>query len=256
MKNRGMTLIEVLTVIAIITILAAIILPVTGMVREKARRASCQSNLASLSTALKSYKLSEGGYPPQLLGYVERFNAAVVPVEQMKNGFLVTRGSSLDIGIFRCANRYKLDSVTTVIPVWPAFVWPAGSTLSGPINTLAGQPFQHDGVNSELYVFDSFDMGFNKISNRFEEHYTLFWTTMGLDDTITDKGSDDLRQLGYKVPDESAIVTWDSYHYSTGQNAGLPESGKNAIVLYLNGSVKLEDQRVIAQYGWAYRPSP
>jgi prepilin-type N-terminal cleavage/methylation domain-containing protein/prepilin-type processing-associated H-X9-DG protein len=43
--RRGFTLIELLVVIAIIAILAAILFPVFARAREKARQASCQSNL-------------------------------------------------------------------------------------------------------------------------------------------------------------------------------------------------------------------
>ncbi len=45
MCRRGFTLIELLVVIAIIAILAAILFPVFARAREKARQASCQSNL-------------------------------------------------------------------------------------------------------------------------------------------------------------------------------------------------------------------
>ena len=45
MKRRGFTLIELLVVIAIIAILAAILFPVFARAREKARQASCLSNV-------------------------------------------------------------------------------------------------------------------------------------------------------------------------------------------------------------------
>lgn len=53
--KRGFTLIELLVVIAIIAILAAILFPVFARAREKARQASCQSNLKQLSLAVLMY---------------------------------------------------------------------------------------------------------------------------------------------------------------------------------------------------------
>ncbi len=54
-SRRGFTLIELLVVIAIIAILAAILFPVFARAREKARQASCQSNLKQLALASKMY---------------------------------------------------------------------------------------------------------------------------------------------------------------------------------------------------------
>jgi prepilin-type processing-associated H-X9-DG protein/prepilin-type N-terminal cleavage/methylation domain-containing protein len=49
------TLIELLVVIAIIAILAAILFPVFAQAREKARQASCQSNLKQIGSATRMY---------------------------------------------------------------------------------------------------------------------------------------------------------------------------------------------------------
>ncbi len=55
------TLIELLTVIAIIGILAAILIPVVGAVRESARASQCVGNLRSTSTAMISHIMENDG---------------------------------------------------------------------------------------------------------------------------------------------------------------------------------------------------
>jgi len=55
MARRGFTLIELLVVIAIIAILAAILFPVFAKAREKARQASCLSNMKQVSLAIVQY---------------------------------------------------------------------------------------------------------------------------------------------------------------------------------------------------------
>lgn len=54
--RRGFTLIELLVVIAIIAILAAILFPVFAQARERARSASCLSNMKQFGLAVQMYK--------------------------------------------------------------------------------------------------------------------------------------------------------------------------------------------------------
>jgi len=63
-SNVGFTLIELLVVIAIIARLAAILFPVFARAREKARQATCQSNLKQLGLGLIQYCQDYDEYYP------------------------------------------------------------------------------------------------------------------------------------------------------------------------------------------------
>ena len=68
--KRAFTLIELLVVIAIIAILAAILFPVFAKVREKARQATCASNLKQNGLALIQYvEDNDEKYPGALINF-------------------------------------------------------------------------------------------------------------------------------------------------------------------------------------------
>jgi type II secretory pathway pseudopilin PulG len=60
-------LVELLGVIGILAVLAAVVLPVTSRAREAGRRTACQSNLRQLAAAVQQYTQdNDGAYPLQM----------------------------------------------------------------------------------------------------------------------------------------------------------------------------------------------
>ena len=63
---RAFTLIELLVVMAVVTILAAILLPVFTSARERGRRTACASNMKQMELALTAYTQDNEGFFPGL----------------------------------------------------------------------------------------------------------------------------------------------------------------------------------------------
>jgi prepilin-type processing-associated H-X9-DG protein len=67
MKHRtftGMTLIEVMLVVAIIGTMVALVLPAVQAARESARRNSCLNNLKQIGIGIINYESAKGEFPP------------------------------------------------------------------------------------------------------------------------------------------------------------------------------------------------
>lgn len=65
--RRGFTLVEILVVITIITILAALLLPAVQSARESARKNQCLNNLKQIGVALQNYVMSHERLPPGIV---------------------------------------------------------------------------------------------------------------------------------------------------------------------------------------------
>jgi len=71
-RRQGFTLVEMLVVIAIISLLAAILFPVLSRVRERAKQTSCMSNMRQLGMALTLYLNDKNeGFPPFVVGQTD-----------------------------------------------------------------------------------------------------------------------------------------------------------------------------------------
>ena len=270
--RRGFTLVELLTVIAIIAILAAIIFPVAGTVRENARKSRCMSNLRQIFLALQKYKEDYRAYPPVLGAYAVN-KSGNLTCNQNDPELLPFNLAPKPLGtylkndeIFYCPNN-PIDDKRLITQA----VYPRGHALA-----LAGEPVRlRPGDNSSpvvcFYRYDSYSTGRIGQSNNHELHYTLFWSNQALnqlenqlnggttnygagyfDGTIGPKPTDNPRQLGYRNPDTTAVVTWCSYHRS--YNGNVPTRARSDIVLFLTGNVKVVDSFKMFESPYTMRP--
>jgi len=133
--RRGFTLIELLVVIAIIAILAAILFPVFAKAREKARQASCLSNIRQINTALLSYAqdYDERMVPRYYTGY--NWHLTTAPYIKNMQIFLCPSTSNYSYG-------YAQDSLS----------WQAIGAFASPSETLmvcdVGMCFNSSGTTS------------------------------------------------------------------------------------------------------------
>lgn len=70
--RSGFTLVEMLVVVIVIGILAAIAIPKFGNLSEEARTESCRHNMRNIATALSMYYGAVGNYPYAGQGHVWR----------------------------------------------------------------------------------------------------------------------------------------------------------------------------------------
>ncbi|WP_052362487.1 prepilin-type N-terminal cleavage/methylation domain-containing protein [Geminisphaera colitermitum] len=123
-RHAAFTLVELLTVIAIIGILAAIIIPTVGAVRESARAARCTSNLRQLQLANIAHANNDrnGTYVP----------CSIIPEDGTSSDRIVwysTTDYTRQLGITRDfdANR----SNTAVKQGWPRALLCPNATIDG-----------------------------------------------------------------------------------------------------------------------------
>lgn len=111
--RQAFTLVELLTVVAIIAILAVILFPAFARARENARRASCQSNMKQIATAVLQYVQDNDEHmPSQNSADVDDYSAPNAP----QNWYATIQPYTKSWEVFRCpsARPYPAASVAPV----------------------------------------------------------------------------------------------------------------------------------------------
>lgn len=293
MKRRhAFTLVELLAVIAIIAMLSAIIFPVFARARDNANRSGDLSSLNELRTSLQLYRQDYGGYPPALLGFVDRYTSGpligqVVPAEQITSALYPKRVRSLETFRPRPV-RVAPNAITNA--VWP--LADARAVGSAPVVDTNGDnqvtnaddvlgarqaytntdsvavnrsiPLGAGNPAAEFYQMSGYDVAQNPKnigvrSDQWELRYTLFWSNFAIGQGAgfgSGSAFDDPRQLGYSDPPESTVITWNSY-YRDFEAAGVnrvPQRVNRDIVLFLGGAARPYDSRKVWDYAWRATP--
>lgn len=112
-RPRGLTYLEMLTVIAVIGVLVALLLPAVQAAREAARRMSCGNNLAQIILAVQQYESAHQVYPPGAVdsqgpifhvpqGYHHNWISQILPFLEQEP---LARHVDVRVGVYDPANR-------------------------------------------------------------------------------------------------------------------------------------------------------
>ena len=251
-NRRGFSLVELLTVIAIIAILASIIFPVMGLVGNKARMNKCMTQLHQIGLAVQMFKQDNRKYPDilgtEIMTRTVGGTTTVVPMDEP-----APSPNPTAVGLFpeyvKAGRLYHCPMskfIDTRIPI---------STLV--VNLQDYNPIGTGGLDT--YAYNSYD--FMIYGNQIREHYAKAWAAdiAGVDiGTMANAPGDDQhdyeRQLKFRTPPDDTVVTWCSWHEIwTGAPASPAVSGK-APVLFLDGHADVLE--AVAVENFRYRVQP
>ena len=137
-RRDGFTLMELLVVVAILSLLAALLFPVLAQVRDKARQATCVCNLKQLAAGMQLYADDyEDLFPPVLAG--DRSDPGLFPATWM--GRLQPYVRSDAVFIDPASNHHSLDWRANDDLLRNYSFPPRWSVTGGDLNVVTAQPY-------------------------------------------------------------------------------------------------------------------
>jgi len=243
-SRKGFSLVELLTVIAIIAILAAIIFPVMGMVGEKARMNKCMVQLHEIGLAVQMFKQDNRKYP-DILGSEVMTDSSnnIVPFDQ-PSSIANPKVAGLFPEYVRAARLYHCPDSKII------------DTKAFETNYDPNQydPKSAGKISIDIYSYDSYD--FYRIdATHVQQHYARCWAgdfaAVTADPHMANAPSDFQRdyerQLQFRTPPDNTVITWCSLHELPGPRGRTP-------TLFLDGHADALDAGDVENYKWRVLP--
>lgn len=224
----GFSLVELLTVIAIIAILAGVIFPVAGSIREKARQSSCMSNLHNIWMALRMYKQDERAMPASIGQYM--VSGLKEPVSPLFPEYLKNRNG------LQCPNNDEGDpNQWMALARTQRWVAPAQDVAAQGVTTdpiVTGASFSQANSYDGYLTPDGYELRYSRYR------------------TLNQGDPDYTRQLALRNPPDDTVITWCSYHRR--RTAAGPAG--DDLVLFMSGEVERHPAAEMEQVGWRVKP--
>jgi prepilin-type N-terminal cleavage/methylation domain-containing protein len=240
-SRAGFTMIELLTVIAIIAILVAILFPVFASVKRSVRLTSCMNNMHNISQAMNLYHDNWGTYPIVLDSFVvggvtfhtlfPQYVKSQDVYRCPENVYPIADGNVQDFAPTQLTStaqpikRFPNASGTPMLCVrgsrWTICSDPASAACQVCQQTFPIQFPLRDSYDGTLFP--------KSLSAQYEIHYAPDWTE------ALPSAADVPRQLKYRSPPANTVVTWCLNHVSL-DDQGVPQG--IVPVLFGDGSVR------------------
>lgn len=222
-KRRAFTLIEVLVVLGIVALLAAILFPAFNSARGKARQASCQNNLHQIGLAISLYAQDSDG----------KFPRGGDPVDLTTNLWDIEKG-----GVFRPAVN-RLQPLPVVVSPY----------LKTPSVWICPSDFGFKELERPLgYLPDTYPSAYQKFGMSYLYRTELALENKNLSDLVV---YDDFLPYSTYGPDQINVL---ADMHGAWHGSASPASGR-LNVLFADGHVKA---LTADQYGtlWTYVLNP